>query len=64
MDSIKFSRARLKEKEIDEVHLLKEFLFVDEKRSIDAIKDLSSRPEWKEFLETLEKNLNKEFEEI
>lgn len=64
MDWIKFSRAKLKEKEIDEVHLLKEFLFVDEKRSIDAIKDLSSRPEWKEFLETLEKNLNKEFEEI
>ena len=46
MDWIKFSRAKLKEKEIDEVHLLKEFLFVDEKRSIDAIKDLSSRPEW------------------
>ena len=64
MDWIKFSRAKLKEKEIDEVHLLKEFLFVDEKRSIDAIKDLSSRHEWKEFLETLEKNLNKEFEEI
>ena len=64
MDWIKFSRAKLKEKEIDEVHLLKEFLFVDEKRSIDAIKDLSSRPEWGEFLETLEKNLNKEFEEI
>ena len=64
MDWIKFSRAKLKEKEIDEVHLLKEFLFVDEKRSIDAIKDLSSRPEWGEFLDTLEKNLNKEFEEI
>ena len=64
MDWIKFSRAKLKEKEIDEVHLLKEFLFVDEKRSIDAIKDLSSRPEWGAFLETLEKNLNKEFEEI
>lgn len=64
MDWIKFSRAKLKEKEIDEVRLLKEFLFVDEKRSIDAIKDLSSRHEWKEFLETLEKNLNKEFEEI
>lgn len=64
MDWIKFSRAKLKEKEIDEVHLLKEFLFVDEKRSIDAIKDLSSRHEWGEFLDTLEKNLNKEFEEI
>ena len=64
MDWIKFSRAKLKEKEIDEVRLLKEFLFVDEKRSIDAIKDLSSRHEWGEFLETLEKNLNKEFEEI
>ena len=59
MDWIKFSRAKLKEKEIDEVHLLKEFLFVDEKRSIDAIKDLSSRPEWTEFLDTLEKTLNK-----
>ena len=64
MDWIKFSKAKLKEKEIDEVHLLKEFLFVDEKRSIDAIKDLSSRHEWGEFLDTLEKNLNKEFEEI
>lgn len=64
MDWIKFSRAKLKEKEIDEVRLLKEFLFVDEKRSIDAIKDLSSRHEWGEFLDTLEKNLNKEFEEI
>ena len=61
---MKYSRAKLKEKEIDEVILLKERFFVDEKQTIEAIKDLSLRTEWKEFLETLEKNLYKEFEEI
>lgn len=64
MDWMKFSRAKLKEKEIDEVILLKERFFVDEKKTIEAIRDLSLRTEWKEFLETLEKNLYKEFEEI
>lgn len=64
MDWMKFSRAKIKEKEIDEVLLLKERFFVDEKKTIEAIRDLSLRIEWKDFLETLEKNLYKEFEEI
>lgn len=61
---MKFSRAKIKEKEINEVLLLKDHFFVDEKKTIEAIRDLSLRTEWKEFLETLEKNLYKEFEEI
>ena len=61
---MKYSKAKLKEKEIDEVLLLKERFFVDEKKTIEAIRDLSLRIEWKDFLETLEKNLYKEFEEI
>lgn len=64
MDWMKYSKAKLKEKEIDEVLLLKERFFVDEKKTIEAIRDLSLRIEWKDFLETLEKNLYKEFEEI
>ena len=61
---MKFSRAKIKEKEINEVLLLKDHFFVDEKKTIEAIRDLSLRTEWKEFLETLEKNLYKEFDEI
>ena len=37
---MKFSRAKIKEKEINEVLLLKDHFFVDEKKTIEAIRDL------------------------
>ena len=61
---MKFSRAKIKEKEINEVLLLKDHFFVDEKKTIEARRDVSLRNEWKEFLKTKKKNLYKEFEEI
>lgn len=66
MDWIKFGRAKLKEIELQRVDTLENNLFneKDNDKVMEAIQYLSSRQEWKDFLKTLKKNLEKEFEAI
>lgn len=64
MDWVKYLQAKTIEEKMDAIKDLKENFFSDEHQTFENVRLLLTRPEWKDFLNTLNENLQKEFQEL